>query len=375
MVFSDPERFAGYYNPNRFNALDAGIAFLIAILAMFVVERVYVAAMSPLVMRGVIRDDALLLILGLILPQTVIFLIAFAFLKIRRVSFPTGGGFRKKRDVSSGAFGILLIFGLMYAASPLADQFVNDIYWLGNGWHAGGTGNLQGSPALFVLYLILVAVLPAVGEEMLYRGVILGGLTEWGKIPAVLVSSAMFAFMHGTFEQMIYQFLVGVAIGWVVLETKNYLIGCVMHFANNALAGLVSLLSEVSVKIGLSHLYGAFGCVLGLVCLFAAVLYFAKLSAARVRGVKPEKTAFFYDPKDFCALKSAAEEQDPPFRRVFWADDGKYKRAESKDELFMLHRRGWTRLNRKSAFVPAAIVAGLGILLSLVRVFLEFFGV
>ena len=55
------------------------------------------------------------------------------------------------------------------------------------------------------------------------------GLEQFGGLFAVICSSVMFALMHGNFNQLILQFIGGLAIGGVVYITKNYFLGVIMH--------------------------------------------------------------------------------------------------------------------------------------------------
>ena len=360
-----------YYNPNRLNALDAGLAFAAVLLAMIVVEELYVAVMRPLIRGGYITDMMFVNLIGLLLPQTVIFLVALFFLKIRRCSFPNGGGFRVKRDSVTGAMSVLLIFGLMYAFSPLADTFVSAVYLTGSGG-SGSDPETEGMLIFAILYLIGVAVLPAVAEEMLYRGVIMQGLLEWGKVPAILVSSVMFSFMHGSFNQMLYQFLVGVAIATVVVETRNYAVGSVMHFANNALAGLVGLMDMLpdtlrSPKV--YFVYVAFACVLAVVCLIAAGLYFGKLAVARAKGQVKYRPAPFAGAADYAAVSDAA--QPDVWRETFWAEETPLS-DRGGGALFCQRKKGWRPFNRKSRFCWAAVLAGATVAFALARVILDY---
>ncbi len=86
----------------------------------------------------------------------------------------------------------------------------------------------------YVLSLFMIALLPALTEELLYRGVVLNGLRSLGKWPAILLSSLAFCLMHGNVAQFPYTFLLGVVLGYVMFETSNLVLCFVIHFLNNA---------------------------------------------------------------------------------------------------------------------------------------------
>ena len=86
----------------------------------------------------------------------------------------------------------------------------------------------------FVGVLFVIAVLPAVMEETVFRGLILKGLRQSKEIYAVLLCGALFALYHQKPEQTVYQFCCGVAFALVALRSGSVLPTIVAHFINNA---------------------------------------------------------------------------------------------------------------------------------------------
>lgn len=98
--------------------------------------------------------------------------------------------------------------------------------------------------------LFLVAVTPAICEELLFRGVVLTGLkTELSGPRAVLGSAVLFALFHLSLQTAV-RFLpslwIGLLIGFVVWKTRSVLAGMAMHFVTNASA--VVLVSVPSLQ-------------------------------------------------------------------------------------------------------------------------------
>ncbi len=85
----------------------------------------------------------------------------------------------------------------------------------------------------FLLSFIATAVVPGLVEEFACRGLILGSLRKYGDGFAVLVSSILFGFMHGNFEQMPFAFMVGLILGFIVVKTNSLWIAVAVHSANN----------------------------------------------------------------------------------------------------------------------------------------------
>lgn len=89
------------------------------------------------------------------------------------------------------------------------------------------------------LNLFTIAVLPALLEEMIYRGYILRTLRPYGNVFAVLVSSMLFSLMHGNLRQIPFAFLVGLILGCLYVMTDNIWMSITVHFANNAISVLM----------------------------------------------------------------------------------------------------------------------------------------
>ena len=88
----------------------------------------------------------------------------------------------------------------------------------------------------FIISTLSVAVAPALIEEFLFRGVIMGSLLKFSKPFAIFTSSLLFAFIHGNLVQIPFAFLVGLVIGTMVIETNSFWTGVIIHFANNFLS-------------------------------------------------------------------------------------------------------------------------------------------
>ena len=94
----------------------------------------------------------------------------------------------------------------------------------------------DGSWQNWLLATFSLAVLPAVCEELLFRGVVIGLLKPAGERVAVLLSAVLFALAHGTLTQIPFAFVLGLVFGYLYLRTGNLLLPMVLHFLNNAMS-------------------------------------------------------------------------------------------------------------------------------------------
>lgn len=117
---------------------------------------------------------------------------------------------------------------------------------LPEGWMEAMERMLSDPGALRAAWLfLLIAVVPAVVEEILFRGLLLRALRNFGGWVAVGASAFIFGIFHITTES-VFRFLptfwLGLLIGAAVWRTGSLWIGMAMHFANNGLLLLLAIL-------------------------------------------------------------------------------------------------------------------------------------
>ncbi len=88
----------------------------------------------------------------------------------------------------------------------------------------------------FWILLLLIAVVPAVCEELAFRGFILSGFRRLGhKRRAILYSALLFGVAHGILQQSLIASLVGMVLGYVAVQSGSILPCMVFHLCHNAL--------------------------------------------------------------------------------------------------------------------------------------------
>jgi len=87
----------------------------------------------------------------------------------------------------------------------------------------------------FILTLIMVAVLPAIGEELVFRGIFQKQFTEWTKSPLISIWMAAFVFsaIHFQFEGFLPRLILGAILGHLYYWTKTLWVPIIIHFINN----------------------------------------------------------------------------------------------------------------------------------------------
>ncbi|WP_026462229.1 CPBP family intramembrane glutamic endopeptidase [Adhaeribacter aquaticus] len=94
----------------------------------------------------------------------------------------------------------------------------------------------------FLLGLVVFALIPAIGEELVFRGIIQQQLLRWFKKPhlAIWVTAIIFGAIHLQFYGMLPRTLLGALFGYLYWWSGNIWIPIIGHFINN---GFVVVLS------------------------------------------------------------------------------------------------------------------------------------
>lgn len=93
-----------------------------------------------------------------------------------------------------------------------------------------------------VLFAINATLIPAIFEEIAFRGVLMQSLRRFGDTFALVVSAVLFALAHPIPTQMPNAFLMGLTIGYFTLFTGSLRTGMLIHFCHNALVLLQMVL-------------------------------------------------------------------------------------------------------------------------------------
>lgn len=98
------------------------------------------------------------------------------------------------------------------------------------------------STGYFILTIFVIAVIPGVGEELLFRGFLQNILRRIFKNDhiAIWIAAILFSAIHFQFYGFIPRMLLGALFGYLYLWTGNLLVPIVAHFVNNCVS-LVAL--------------------------------------------------------------------------------------------------------------------------------------
>jgi uncharacterized protein len=136
----------------------------------------------------------------------------------------------------------------------------------------------------YLMALFIMAVLPAICEETLFRGGLQNFLTRATRMPwvSILVVSLLFSAAHFSFYGFLSRLFLGIMLG-LIFEYSGKLWLCIIaHFLNNALAITFIYYYKMqgkSLQEAMADSNGSYAGLLALPLLVALIIFFKKIAA------------------------------------------------------------------------------------------------
>jgi uncharacterized protein len=131
----------------------------------------------------------------------------------------------------------------------------------------------------FLYAFVMIALLPGIGEELMFRGIVQRIFSEWFKNvhTGIFVSAILFSAMHVQFYGFIPRMLLGMMLGYLYVWSGSLWLPILAHLANNGTAVILfyffqkDMMSLNPDEIGTQNDYGT---VLVSIVLTGAILWF-----------------------------------------------------------------------------------------------------
>lgn len=211
----------------------SGVMILAILAAMMLIPSIAETLMEAfdaqkyLLPEGLTAINALLYILYIAAPALLVGFIA------RRDIRPFS--YHKRVTPSVAVPALLAAVGLMVLANLVASILATYMEAFGIPM-PDFPSSMEPTALSLVLNLISTAVLPALLEEMVFRGYVLQALRPQGDGIAIVLSSLLFALLHGNLLQIPFAFILGLVMAYLVLQTGNIWLSVILHFITNGLS-------------------------------------------------------------------------------------------------------------------------------------------
>ncbi len=102
----------------------------------------------------------------------------------------------------------------------------------------------------FMLVVLVMAIMPAIGEELYFRGLILGSLRHrYPAVWAIVVSSIIFGAFHLSLVKILPTGMLGACFAYVAYQSGSIYIGMFLHFFNNLMSAITMKYPQQMEKI------------------------------------------------------------------------------------------------------------------------------
>lgn len=151
--------------------------------------------------------------------------------------------------------GIILASSIIIIASPLINvigelnsqmvlpEFLSGVEkWMRDSENAAGeitklfinTTSISG----LLVNILMIGIIPAIGEELLFRGIIQRIFTEWFKSYhwGIWISAILFSALHLQFYGFFPRLILGASFGYLLAWSGNLWFPIIAHFINNTIA-------------------------------------------------------------------------------------------------------------------------------------------
>jgi membrane protease YdiL (CAAX protease family) len=110
-----------------------------------------------------------------------------------------------------------------------------------------------------LLNILIIAVIPAISEEFLFRGVVQNILKQWFRNVhwAVIVTALVFSAVHGQFFGFLPRFVLGLMLGYLFVTMRSIWAPVIAHFVNNGTAAVVAFLESKNIVETSAEEFGA----------------------------------------------------------------------------------------------------------------------
>ena len=109
-----------------------------------------------------------------------------------------------------------------------------------------------------LLNLLIIALIPAIGEELTFRGVLQQSLTRrMNPHLAIILSAAIFSFIHFQFYGFLPRMFLGMLLGYMFYISDSLWPSILMHFVNNGTVVVLYYLNNKGIiNVGMENIFG-----------------------------------------------------------------------------------------------------------------------
>ena len=259
----------------NYSVLDGFRFFFFLIISVILASLVFdivltIISSSKGIERAVLDSSETVQVLSYAINPIIFILYFFVYNAVHKIKAKDAFSDGQKISLLPISVSIVLAIIAIFLFTPLMDLV--EYGFMNLGYNPDNTIPMQdkmsASFSSFMLGLLIYALLPAIAEEIVFRGVIQKSmLSKYNGFTAIFVSTLLFVLMHGALQQTVYQLIMGIMLGYVACVGGSILYSIILHFLNNAFVLLFGCFNLVGYLTEETYYYNIYSMIFPM-CLF-----------------------------------------------------------------------------------------------------------
>ena len=198
--------------------------------------------------------------------------------------------------ISLKQFGMLVLIAFLSQPIMMSCSVISAVFFKNN--VSEFMGQIQSTS--FIVMLLLMAVMPAISEEITIRGIVLSGYDKVSDFKAALITGIFFGIFHLDLQQFLYAAVLGVILGYVVRINNSILSSMTIHFLINGTSVVIQTITQhlygniqnsssesaSLVNLSINEKIGVIVTYLGIAIAFGGVIYFLLKKLKEISNAK-----------------------------------------------------------------------------------------
>lgn len=213
-------KFWGKEKRNVFTPQTAGLLYMLVFLLLFYVGGRWQAAD---IIQGLLKSQILLIVLPVLV-----------LMRIAKADYRREFGIKTTKPAN---FGIALLSAVpLFIIVIVIFQAIDLVFPVPKSFVESMNNLIIMDDIPFWKNLLIIAALPGICEEFLFRGYILRSFRSMGKWPAIIITGVLFGVLHMSPFRMVPTALLGIWMGYLAWESGSLLLPMFAHLINNSLS-------------------------------------------------------------------------------------------------------------------------------------------
>jgi len=285
---------------NNFTVLDAFRFFFYLVITIFATSFVFEIVLTIIEnSTGTsVADSELVAVLQYAISPVVLIVFSLIYSRVRKIKLRSAFNDGQKISLLPISVAIVLAIIAIFLFTPFMEAIeYGFMQW---GYNPDATipleEKMKSSGGYFFLGIFVYALLPAIAEEIVFRGVIQNSIqSKYKGSVAITISTILFVFMHGALQQTVYQAVMGIMLGYVACVGGSIFYSIILHFLNNTFVLLFGCF-EIVPYLSEGFLYYNIFSLVFPICIFLLGLVLVGILFWVLKYLRT-KNFFRYEPK------------------------------------------------------------------------------